>query len=118
MQSKSCCIAIVWWIGHRNTDTTLNAGSYSPQHLDVRVETFLLDFREHLENVSDEDFEGHRAALIAAKLQRDHSIQDCAQRHWEQIRNRRYALDVQRRTLCCHCSMAQQSPSYKRAQRA
>jgi len=37
------------------------------------------------------EFDGHRKALIAAKLQKDHALGDEADRNWEQISNRRCA---------------------------
>lgn len=46
-------------------------------------------FHEELTSLAPEEFERHREALIAAKLQKDRSMQDAADRHWEQISNRR-----------------------------
>ena len=66
-----------------------------------RIEAFLDDFAGQLEAMDAEDFERHRSSLIASKLQKDRSLGEEADRHWEQIFNRRclVQLHVQRPCL-------------------
>ena len=67
------------------------AGSHAPAMLDERIEAFLSEFLADLEGQAEDEFEQHREALISAKRQKDHSLEDQASRHWEQVRNRRCA---------------------------
>ena len=58
--------------------------------LQERIEAFLDSSVSLLADLQAEDFERHRQALIAAKLQQCHSLLDESDRHWEQIQTRRY----------------------------
>ena len=71
------------------------AGGHGPAHLQKRIDAFLEGAAGRLGSIDEAEFEGHRAALIAAKLQKDHALGDEADRNWEQISNRRCL------TLCC-----------------
>ena len=66
-------------------------------HLQKRIDAFLEGVASRLGSIDEAEFEGHRAALIAAKLQKDHALGDEADRNWEQISNRRCLA------LCCVC---------------
>ena len=45
----------------------------------------------HMQNDVDEDeFNNYKEALIEEKLERDHSLVDETDRHWEQIWDQRY----------------------------
>ena len=65
------------------------AGGHGPAHLHRRIDAFLDGLAGSLSAISEAEFEGHREALIAAKLQKDHALGDEADRNWEQISNRR-----------------------------
>ena len=67
-------------------------GEHGPAHLDARVDAFLGGYEAALAALEPEALERHRAALIAAKLQKDRGLADEASRHWEQIATRRCAL--------------------------
>ena len=67
-------------------------GVHGPAHLDARVDAFLGGYEATLAALEPEALERHRAALIAAKLQKDRGLADEASRHWEQIATRRCAL--------------------------
>lgn len=62
---------------------------HGPAHLDSRVDAFLGGYEATLAALEPEALERHRAALIAAKLQKDRGLADEASRHWEQIATRR-----------------------------
>lgn len=71
-------------------------GSHAPGYLDSRVEAFLNSYLPELENMSEGEFDEHREALIDAKLQKDHNLEEQADRHWDAVLNRRWAsLNVQ-----------------------
>ena len=69
------------------------AGTHGPVDVERRIEAFLADFARQLEAMDGEDFERHRSSLIASKLQKDRSLGEEADRHWEQIFNRRCRLN-------------------------
>ena len=58
-----------------------------------RIEAFLEGSTALLAEMQPEDFEKHRQALIAAKMQQDHNLLEESERHWEQIQSRRYTHD-------------------------
>ena len=86
--------------------SVLATGTHGPIDVERRIEAFLTDFAGQLEAMSGEDFEGHRSALIASKLQKDRSLGEEADRHWEQIFNRRCCLcsSLRRVTTCAEAS--------------
>ena len=70
----------------------LAVGTHGPVDVERRIEAFLADFARQLEAMDGEDFERHRSALIASKMQKDRSLGEEADRHWEQIFNRRCSM--------------------------
>ena len=74
--------------------TVCSAGTHGPATLQDRIEGFLDSSMSLLADLQDEDFERHRQALIAAKLQQCHSLLDESDRHWEQIQTRRYRQGI------------------------
>ena len=70
---------------------TVWAGTHGPSEVEQRMEAFLQSFGEELGAMPAEDFERQRSALIAAKLQKDRSLGEEGDRHWDQIFNRRCA---------------------------
>ncbi|KAK9862426.1 hypothetical protein WJX84_001898 [Apatococcus fuscideae] len=69
------------------------SGSKSPGHLDERIDAFLTGFETTLKKLPRDDFEDNREALIAQKLQKDRSLLDESDRHWEQIEHHRYVFN-------------------------
>lgn len=65
------------------------AGTHSPIALQQHIEAFLDASQDMLAKLPAAEFEQHRKALIAAKLQQSHSLLDESDRHWEQIQTRR-----------------------------
>lgn len=65
------------------------AGTHGPTALQQSIEAFLDDAQSMLAKLPAADFDRHRKALIAAKLQQSHSLLDESDRHWEQIQSRR-----------------------------
>lgn len=66
----------------------VQSASHVPSHLDARIEEFLAAFEATLTGLSPEQFERHRAAVVALRLQRDRTLSHEAERHW-QVRNKR-----------------------------
>lgn len=44
--------------------------------------------------MTDEEFTSYKTALVEQKLERDHSLLDETDRHWEQIWDQRYEAHV------------------------
>ena len=88
---------LTWSLTPSNRGETLEkkdipcTGEHGPAHLDARVDAFLGGYEAALAALEPEALERHRAALIAAKLQKDRGLADEASRHWEQIATRRCA---------------------------
>lgn len=48
----------------------------------------------HMQNdVHEDEFSNYKEALIEEKLERDHSLVDETDRHWEQIWDQRYSSE-------------------------
>ena len=79
------------WLGRAVVQTwgSPATGSKSPGHLDERIDAFLTGFETTLKKLPRDDFEDNREALIAQKLQKDRSLLDESDRHWEQIEHHR-----------------------------
>lgn len=45
-------------------------------------------------DMSDEEFTNYKEALIADKLERDHTLIEETDRHWEQIWEQRYSVQL------------------------
>ena len=69
----------------------MHVGTHAPSELEARIEAFLAGFAETLADMPAGDFERHRASLLAAKLQKDRSLGEEADRHWGAIFDRRCA---------------------------
>ena len=65
------------------------AGVHGPAHLGDRIEAFLDEFAGTLAGMAAGEWDRHRQALIQAKLQKEGSIGDEAERFWELIASRR-----------------------------
>jgi secreted Zn-dependent insulinase-like peptidase len=48
------------------------------------------------EEMTDEEFTSYKTALVELKLERDHSLLDETDRHWEQIWDQRYLFDARK----------------------
>ncbi|KAL0048825.1 hypothetical protein WJX82_000128 [Trebouxia sp. C0006] len=75
------------------------SGTHGPSALQERIEGFLNSSTSLLADLTAEDFERHRQALIAAKLQQNHSLLEESDRHWEQIQSRRYNFTVRQQEV-------------------
>lgn len=64
-----------------------------PQYLDTRVEVFLAQFSQTLEQMSETDFEGHKRSLIVKRLEKLRNLDQESARHWTQICNEYYDFE-------------------------
>jgi len=63
----------------------VQSAKHGPQHLEARIDAFLDSFRMVLAAMPSDEFECNRAAVVAAKLQKDRTLSDEADRHWDAI---------------------------------
>jgi nardilysin len=61
----------------------VQSGAHGAAHLDARIDAFLSSFQAKLEAMGEAEFEQNRAALLAAKLQRDHNLLEESDRAWD-----------------------------------
>ena len=62
--------------------------------LQERIEAFLQSCIALLAELEPQDFEKHRQALIAAKMQQHNSLLEESAVHWEEIQSRRYLYTI------------------------
>eukprot|EP00252_Welwitschia_mirabilis_P007587 TRINITY_DN19118_c0_g1_i1.p1 TRINITY_DN19118_c0_g1~~TRINITY_DN19118_c0_g1_i1.p1 ORF type:complete len:1100 (+),score=208.89 TRINITY_DN19118_c0_g1_i1:181-3300(+) len=72
----------------------VQSDKYSPTYLQERIDTFISDLPQMLECLNDAEFEGYKTALIAKKLEKDPSLIDETNYHWDQIVNKRYSFEM------------------------
>jgi len=70
----------------------VQSNQYHPQHLDERIEAFLVQFGDMLATMDQEEFQRHVEALVSLKTQKDKCLYDEAIRWWDHIWNRNYEL--------------------------
>lgn len=64
-----------------------------PAFVDQRVETFLAKMGEHIRQISDEEFERHREALAAQRLEKPKRLASLSARFWSEIISQQYNFD-------------------------
>ncbi|XP_041968521.1 insulin-degrading enzyme [Aricia agestis] len=64
-----------------------------PAYLEQRIEAFIRSQQEYLENMSEEEFLKHRAALAAQRLERPKRMATKASRAWSEITAQVYNFD-------------------------
>jgi len=72
----------------------VQSSEYGPPHLHSRIENFVSDIRQLLDELDDESFENHRTGLIAEKLEKDPSLSYETGHYWSQITDKRYLFDM------------------------
>ncbi|KAL2752667.1 hypothetical protein ACRALDRAFT_1083325 [Sodiomyces alcalophilus JCM 7366] len=68
-----------------------------PEYLESRIEAFLNLFASTLENMSEEDFEGHKRSLIVKRLEKLKNLDQESNRHWTHISNEYFSFEQAQR---------------------
>ncbi|KAI1610748.1 insulysin [Exophiala viscosa] len=68
-------LGYVVWSGVRPSSVTMGyrvliQSEQDPEYLETRINAFLLKFKQDLETMSDEDFEGHKRSLVNKRLEK------------------------------------------------
>ena len=66
----------------------IQSGVYDPCHLDARIDAFLSSFLTTLREMSDEEFEKNREALLANKMIKDRNLGEAGDRAWDVLVSR------------------------------
>lgn len=64
-----------------------------PEYVDQRVETFIESMQEYVENMSMEEFERHKEALAAQRLEKPKRLSVLSARYWNEITTQQYNFD-------------------------
>jgi len=75
--------------------------SKTVQETEDRIERFLLEFRQVLQDMSTEEFTEHLVALATEKLNMFHSLSEETDHFWSEIRDGRYKFEVEREEVIC-----------------
>ncbi|KAJ5641894.1 Peptidase M16core [Penicillium lividum] len=83
-------LGYVVWSGSRYNATTMGyrviiQSERTAQYLESRIESFLGAFGPTLENMSDEDFEGHKRSVINKRLEKLKNLGSETGRYWSHI---------------------------------
>ncbi|CAM6083277.1 unnamed protein product [Calypogeia fissa] len=74
----------------------VQSSKYPPVFLHERINVCIGTLRQILADMSDEEFGSYKEALIADKMERDHSLIDETDRYWEQIWEKRYLFEARK----------------------
>jgi len=64
-----------------------------PAFVDQRIEQFLIQMKSHLEEMSEEEFERHKEALAAQRLEKPKRLSALSARYWSEITLQQYNFD-------------------------
>jgi len=83
-------LGYVVWSGVRPAATTMGyrvlvQSERDPPYLESRINAFLLKFKDDLENMSSEDFEGHKRSLVNKRLEKLKNLDLETNRLWAYI---------------------------------
>ncbi|XP_020276491.1 nardilysin-like isoform X4 [Asparagus officinalis] len=72
----------------------VQSSEYGPLHLHRRIQNFMNNIPQLLDELDDESYENHRTGLIAEKLEKDPSLSYETGHYWNQITCKRYLFDM------------------------
>jgi len=77
----------------------IQSPEYDADDLDQRVSRFLSDFGDRIENLSSEEFERAKAAVITRLAEEETQLRQVAQRYWQEIDRKNTAFDTRERMI-------------------
>ncbi|PGH21335.1 hypothetical protein AJ80_03386 [Polytolypa hystricis UAMH7299] len=83
-------LGYVVWSGPRYGSTTMGyrviiQSERSPTYLESRIDAFLARFAETLENMTEEEFEGHKRSVVNRSLEKMKNLGSETSRYWSHI---------------------------------
>ena len=90
-------LGYVVWSGPRWSATTMGyrvliQSERDPEYLESRIDAFLLKFKTDLDNMTNEDFEGHKRSIINKRLEKMKNLEQETTRLWSYISSEYYAF--------------------------
>ena len=64
-----------------------------PEYLDARIEKFMLSMREHIEKMSEEEFETNKQGLIEKRLEKPKKLSSRAAKYWVEIVSQQFNFE-------------------------
>eukprot|EP01101_Sappina_pedata_P000854 TRINITY_DN11001_c0_g1_i1.p1 TRINITY_DN11001_c0_g1~~TRINITY_DN11001_c0_g1_i1.p1 ORF type:complete len:972 (+),score=420.53 TRINITY_DN11001_c0_g1_i1:59-2917(+) len=92
-------LGYIVWAGSANLDgvegvrVIIQSSVYSAGHLHERSVAFLSQFRQKLQEMSEEEFEKHKKAVVAEKEEKDLKISAESQKLWAEISCHQYLFE-------------------------
>lgn len=91
-------LGYVVFTGMRTFSTTcglriLIQSERTPEYLDSRIESFLIQIGESLEKMTGSEFEGHKRSLISKRLEKLRNLDQESSRHWTHISGEYYDFE-------------------------
>ncbi|CAK9058589.1 Nardilysin-like (N-arginine dibasic convertase-like) (NRD convertase-like) (NRD-C) [Durusdinium trenchii] len=71
----------------------LVSSKFGPVEICQKVESFLESFQQTLQEMSEEEFQGHVEAMAAAKLEPERSLKSLQQSAWAELQERSHCFD-------------------------
>lgn len=68
----------------------IQSDSFHPNHVENRIETFLANFRQHIADMSSEDFQTNTDSVVASFLEKNKNLGEESSRYWHVITNQTY----------------------------
>ena len=64
-----------------------------PKYLDARIEKFMLSMREHIDKMSEEEFETNKQGLIEKRLEKPKKLSSRANKYWAEIISQQFNFE-------------------------
>jgi insulysin len=92
-------LGYVVFTGSRDFDTRtgfrfLIQSERPPQYLESRIDAFIDQYTQVLENMSGDDFEGHKRSVISRRLEKLKNLDQESHRHWAHIWTGTYNFEL------------------------
>ncbi len=87
---------------------TVQSAKHGPAHLDARIDAFLASYEDALRAMPSDEFERNRAAVVSSKLQKERSLCDEAEKHWDAIWHRHADWARREREAACLSGISQE----------
>ncbi|OEU06209.1 Peptidase_M16-domain-containing protein, partial [Fragilariopsis cylindrus CCMP1102] len=68
----------------------IQSDSFNPNHVEERIELFLMNYRQKLVDMSESDFQTHVDAMVASFLEKNKNLGEESSRYWHVILNKTY----------------------------
>ncbi|XP_018370249.1 PREDICTED: nardilysin-like [Trachymyrmex cornetzi] len=71
----------------------INAGEYTTEYVDKKIDKFLKWFKNDLEKITEEELDVYKEMFLKSRPQDDANIENAVERNWKEIVKRTYIFD-------------------------